>query len=359
MGLLRDLLVMANEAERLGMNNGDYFWVFCTGMSAGTVRWGKQNDNITKLLRGAAAIDYADGFSIAGDDDRFLKSWRQQQQQNKNSTCLLLESERTDGLAHVQGIRAVNFSGASGRMWFEEGIINGTFGPGVVVHPTHQFCSSGYGLGGLDHSSQRLWMDTYRTEVDEETGESFGRCGSPDEAWFFFAQVLLASIPVFFAFSMAWRTKAVDDSFSESWWIFAFIFVQLQVSKLPQSKLFQDKCRPAHFTHRCLLTSTPQTDIVSVPLFFILRDLSTDGRHVGLVLLIFIFSGATVLLVMFPKILAFYGIDGGNKAPSQTRGSVRNIRISGLHEQAAAQLRCHIRREGNDSYISTKEGAPS
>jgi hypothetical protein len=194
-----------------------------------------------------------------------------------------------------------------------------------------------------------------RTEVDEETGESFGRCASPtNESWFFFCQVFLSAVPVFFAFSMAWKTKDVDDSFSESWWIFALIFVQLQVRHHQDSCL---KYRLAH-AHMCLMFFRTQTSIVAIPLFFILRDLSTDGRHIGLVLLVWVFSVSTVLLIMLPKILAVYGIYGG-KARAQTRGSIGNVRISGLMDaEAATRLNSRIRREGVESMNSTTEESP-
>ena len=66
-------------------------------------------------------------------------------------------------------------------------------------------------------------------EVDQETGESFGQCSQETSALFVTAGCLVA-IPTVLSFIMSWKTKDVDDSFSEAWWIFALIFVQLQVS---------------------------------------------------------------------------------------------------------------------------------
>ena len=40
---------------------------------------------------------------------------------------------------------------------------------------------------------------------------------------------------VILTFVMAWKTKDVDDAFSEAKWIFAMIFVQLQVSAAVES----------------------------------------------------------------------------------------------------------------------------
>jgi hypothetical protein len=77
-------------------------------------------------------------------------------------------------------------------------------------------------------------------EVDQETGESFGQCYQDTSAWFF-ATGFLMLIPTVLSFIMSWKTKDVDDSFSEAWWIFALIFVQLQVStENPRQRLIED-----------------------------------------------------------------------------------------------------------------------
>jgi hypothetical protein len=83
-----------------------------------------------------------------------------------------------------------------------------------------------------------IWtaVETYgwvRLTVDELSGETYGRCGALDDSdsWLWFVAVMLTSgFPVVMALVMAWKTKDVEDSFSESWWIFSLVFVQLQVS---------------------------------------------------------------------------------------------------------------------------------
>jgi len=83
-----------------------------------------------------------------------------------------------------------------------------------------------------------IWtaVETYgwvRVTIDELSGETYGRCGTVDESdsWLWFVAVMLTSgFPVVMALVMAWKTKDVEDSFSESWWIFSLVFVQLQVS---------------------------------------------------------------------------------------------------------------------------------
>jgi hypothetical protein len=72
-----------------------------------------------------------------------------------------------------------------------------------------------------------------RTVTNDLTGESFGACGNldgDDGLWWFLAVVLTAGFPVIMALLKAWKTKDVDDSFAESGWIFALVFVQFQVS---------------------------------------------------------------------------------------------------------------------------------
>jgi hypothetical protein len=78
---------LAEAAEDLAMNNGEYVWIFF-GTPVEPMVSKKQlqeNELILKLLRGAAVIDYVDGFSVDGDQDPFLRSWRRQ-----NSTMVSL-----------------------------------------------------------------------------------------------------------------------------------------------------------------------------------------------------------------------------------------------------------------------------
>ena len=75
-------------------------------------------------------------------------------------------------------------------------------------------------------------IEWVREEVDDITGESFGRCrGEHVAEWFAPISVILI-IPIALTFVMAWKTKDVDERFSETGWIFALILVQLQV-RLP------------------------------------------------------------------------------------------------------------------------------
>lgn len=121
-----------------------------------------------------------------------------------------------------------------------------------------------------------------RIEVDEESGESVGRCNSKEnQLWLTFLSIF-ALIPTGLTIYMAWKTKDVDDAYSETWWIFALVMIQAQAV------------------------------VLALPLVVILRDVSTNGRHVGFVMLLWIVSMSTVTLIMLPKVLAYYGIYGTN-----------------------------------------------
>jgi hypothetical protein len=72
----------------------------------------------------------------------------------------------------------------------------------------------------------------------------------------------------------------------------------------------------------------PQTAVVSAPLFVILIDLSTNGRYIGIVLMLFMHTFSAVVLIMLPKVLSYYGVHTGSG--NVGRGNRAGTRISGL-----------------------------
>jgi hypothetical protein len=79
-----------------------------------------------------------------------------------------------------------------------------------------------------------------RVVVNDLTGESFGYCEGDGEFWLWFSFIVLISgLPMVAALVMAWKTKDVDDSFTESWWIFSNVLVQIQVSRRRQNLPFR------------------------------------------------------------------------------------------------------------------------
>jgi len=102
---------------------------------------------------------------------------------------------------------------------------------------------------------------------------------------------------------MAWKTRDVDDANSESWWIFVLVLLQLEL---------------------CLL---------GAPFIAILRNLSTDGRYVGFVIILWAFPMSTLVLIMLPKLLAFRQAQRGegDQQPKRKRGQRANdVPISGM-----------------------------
>jgi hypothetical protein len=68
-----------------------------------------------------------------------------------------------------------------------------------------------------------------REETNEDTGESIGRCESENIAAFVAPLAIVIVIPMVFTGVMAWKTKDIDNAFSESSWVFALFVVQMQV----------------------------------------------------------------------------------------------------------------------------------
>ena len=71
-----------------------------------------------------------------------------------------------------------------------------------------------------------------RTVVNDVTGESFGQCeflNRTQQILFLTFEGFFLGVPIIMSLIWAWKTKDVDESFSEGSWIFVLIFVQLQV----------------------------------------------------------------------------------------------------------------------------------
>ena len=90
-------------------------------------------------------------------------------------------------------------------------------------------------LIGFTISGSHYWE---RHVTDEISGESIGRCTNDGSIVFLFPLYALHFLPMILAGIMAFKTSGVDDLFSESKWVLAFILVQLQVRFC--------YCRPLH-----------------------------------------------------------------------------------------------------------------
>jgi hypothetical protein len=139
-----------------------------------------------------------------------------------------------------------------------------------------------------------------RSEINEITGESIGMCESEQWAPFLAALATLMVIPSALTGIMAYMTKDVDEAYSESWWIFALILVQLEVA------------------------------FIGVPVVIILRGVSTDGRYLGLIFMMWTFAISPLILIILPKVLAVYKPRDDKKRP---RGSREHVKVTGLESR--------------------------
>jgi hypothetical protein len=143
-----------------------------------------------------------------------------------------------------------------------------------------------------------LWWE--RVEINDVTGESIGQCTCNNFVPFVIPLIILVVIPALSTAFMAWKTIDVDDQYAESKWIFILILLQLEVL------------------------------IVSVPMVIVLRGVSTTGRYLGFLFMVWIFPMSTILLIMLPKFLAYRranrGVDDRNQ---KKRGESRGIVVSG------------------------------
>ena len=144
-----------------------------------------------------------------------------------------------------------------------------------------------------------------RHETDPITGEEFGSCQSDSLKIFAPLVALVVLPPTLLTGWMAWKTKDVDQLYTESWWIFVMIAIQCEII------------------------------LVATPVVVILNDVSTEGRYL---LICFMLAGiplSTLGFIFAPKVLAYYaeqkGVDPTRaSAQSHSRGSSQGVRVSGI-----------------------------
>lgn len=112
-----------------------------------------------------------------------------------------------------------------------------------------------------------------RVEINDVTGESIGECSCERFAAYIVPLLILMLIPTVLTALMAWKTMDVDEAYAESRWIFTLILVQLEVV------------------------------VIAVPLVFILRDVSTGGRYLGSMFMLWVFPMSTLILIFLQSTL--------------------------------------------------------
>lgn len=115
-----------------------------------------------------------------------------------------------------------------------------------------------------------------RVVVSEQPLVTTGLCTridiGPDSLWMvgIYSVLFLATA---LTFVMAWRTKDIQEEFSESKWVFYGIYTHLQ------------------------------TWAVGAPLFYIMGEISKDASYLASTMLLFILSTSFVVVVIWPKIV--------------------------------------------------------
>lgn len=175
-------------------------------------------------------------------------------------------------------------------------------------------------------------MEWIRKEIDDVTGESIGTCDNDHFIAFIVPLVLLMLIPSLLTFVMSYKTKDVDDVYAESYWIFIMVLVQLEVT------------------------------LFALPMVAILRNSSSnDAKSIGLTLLIWTFPMSTLVLIIGPKVGAFYrakwGMSSETQGPKRGERASGGVRISGLNSGTGQHVSSEERHAAASSEIS--ESIPS
>jgi hypothetical protein len=161
-----------------------------------------------------------------------------------------------------------------------------------------------------------------RVELNESTGESIGRCQSDQIAAFLVPLVVLLLIPTVLTGCMAWKTKDIDEVYSESQWIFIMIVSQFEII------------------------------LVAVPTIAVLLELSADGRYIGFAFLVWSFPSTALGFIILPKVVAYYrAIRGNDRNNVPKRGNANGtVHVTGLTTTTSSQDRVLLDSDAARSY---------
>jgi hypothetical protein len=141
-----------------------------------------------------------------------------------------------------------------------------------------------------------------RVEINEITGESIAECQSEHMSAFLGTLVVVMLIPTFLTAYMAWKTKDIDEAYSESKWIFIMLIFQIEII------------------------------FVAVPTIEVLRESSTDGKYIGFAILLWSFPSSTLGFIILPKVVAYYrAVRGQELLNVPKRGVAKGtVQVTGL-----------------------------
>ena len=146
-----------------------------------------------------------------------------------------------------------------------------------------------------------LWV---RREVNAVTGETYGSCSSSNASGavgvpleYGIPLVAIAAIAAILTFAMAWKTKDIDEKFSESNWTFYALFLQCELM------------------------------LVAIPILLLLGEASADASYLGKVLVIWSIPVSTMLLLIGPKAAKMFVPE---RQKRMHRGLSQGISVSGV-----------------------------
>ena len=169
-----------------------------------------------------------------------------------------------------------------------------------VIWPMVLLCTAAFAILTLWNIIDPLVWN--RKEIDASTGESIGMCDSSDNVTVFLVPLaLVLLIPSCLMGLMAFRTKDVDEAFSESKWIFILILVQFEVV------------------------------LVAAPVAIRLSNEEPNTRFLAFAGLTLSFPLTTLSFIFGPKILSFSRASRGHHSERPLRGErSKSVRVTGF-----------------------------
>jgi len=172
-------------------------------------------------------------------------------------------------------------------------------------------------------------LEWTREILDDDTGESMGKCDGDHAGVYVGLLAVLMLIPAVLTGFMAYKTKDVSAQYSDARWIWVLFLVQLEGF------------------------------FVAVPTVVVLRNVSTNGRYLGLSFILWIFPVSTLSLIMVPKVLAYRAAIRGptEEIVSHQRGEACGVHVSGISDEHSSNTSSFKYNEANLSSSFKHNGA--
>ena len=140
-----------------------------------------------------------------------------------------------------------------------------------------------------------------RETINDDTGETFGKCTSENITAYLVPLVVLMITATLLACAMAWKTRDVSSKYSETTSIFFAIIFQVEIW------------------------------FVGIPILIIVDNVSADATYLGRVLIIWTFAVSMVATVVGSKMLQSLGCClPSSRNPSRLSSAGSTVHISGI-----------------------------